>query len=145
MQASQETRRRVDIRDAVRDFQQWRVTRPRGARIPVNLWQSAVSLAAVHGVSKAATALGLDYYALKQRLNARSGDARARAKASGGERATPFVEVPLAIATTTVTCAIEVERRGGDAAHSSKLRLELEDVALTDLDALLRSVWSQRL
>ena len=142
MQSSQEACRHGDFSDAVLDFQQWRASRSRGARIPPPLWQSATSLAAVHGVSRTSTALGLDYYALKKRLSAGSGDASA--KANGPDRVTQFVEVPLPSATTTVTCAIEVEKRGGDTAHS-KLRLELEDVTLTDLDALLRSVWSRRL
>jgi hypothetical protein len=143
MQASQETCTHKDFSNTARDFQQWRATRRRGARIPATLWRSATSLAVVHGVSRTALALGLDYYALKKRLGARSRDASASAIARGTDPERQFVEVSLPSATSTFTCAIEVEKPGDDAGHS-KLRLELEDVALGDLDALLRSVWSQR-
>ena len=140
MRPSQETCRQEDFSKPALDFREWRATRRRGARIPAALWRSATSLAAVHGVSRTALALGLDYYALKKRLGARSGDANA--SAGGPDPETQFVEVSLPSATSTVTCAIEIERPEGEAGHS-KLRLELEGVALTELDALLRSVWSR--
>ena len=141
MRPSQETCTPEDFSEVALEFQKWRATRRRGARIPAGLWRSATSLAAVHGVSRTAIALGLDYYGLKKRLGSRSGDASA--SASGPDVETPFVEMSLPSATSTVTCAIEVEKQEGEAGHS-KLRLELEGVALTDLDALLRSVWGRR-
>ena len=141
MQAGQETFNHESIGDTIREFERWRANRPRGARIPATLWRSATALAAVHGVSKTATALGLDYYALKKRLGERP--ARASPGLEGPDPAPGFIEVALPSTTSTVTCTIEVEKLEGDAGHS-KLRLELEDLALTDLDVLLRSLWSRR-
>ena len=140
MQADQETFNHESIGDTIRGFERWRASRPRGARIPATLWRSATALAAVHGVSKTATALGLDYYALKKRLGERP--ARASPAVEGPDPAPGFIEVSLPSTTATFACTIEVEKLGGDAGHS-KLRLELEDLALTDLDALLRSLWSR--
>ena len=48
-------------------FQAWRTRRKVGTRIPRTLWALAVRLAKTHGVCRAATALGLDYYSLKKR------------------------------------------------------------------------------
>ncbi len=141
MQAGQETFNHDAIGDTIREFERWRASRPRGARIPATLWRSATALAAVHGVSKTATALGLDYYALKKRLGDRS--ARASPAVEDPDPVPGFVEVSLPSTTSTFACTIEVEKLEGDAGHS-KLRLELEDMALTDLDALLRSLWSRR-
>ena len=39
---------------------------------PQPLWALAVRLAKTHGVSRTATALGLDYYSLKKRADARA-------------------------------------------------------------------------
>ena len=49
-------------------FKTWRATRPRGQRIPKELWQAAVELAQVHGVCPTATALRLSYYDLQRRM-----------------------------------------------------------------------------
>src|SRR5512142_840526 len=51
-------------------FQAWRERRALGKRIPQPLWALAVRLAKTHGVSRTATALGLDYYSLKKRADA---------------------------------------------------------------------------
>ncbi len=139
MQADQETFNHEAIGDTIREFERWRASRPRGARIPATLWRSAAALAAVHGVSKTATALGLDYYALKKRLGERPTEASPAAE--GPAPAPGFIEVALPSSASTVTCTIEVEKLEGDVGHA-KLRLELEDLALTDLDALLRSLWN---
>src|SRR5215208_6891133 len=47
-------------------FQEWRGRRKRGGRIPQPLRALATRLAEVHGVSRTAAALGLDYYRLKE-------------------------------------------------------------------------------
>ncbi len=53
---------------AERQFTKWRRTRKPGMRIPERLWASAVKLAASHGVHPTASALRLDYYSLKKRI-----------------------------------------------------------------------------
>ena len=51
-------------------FEGWRRTRQVGTRIPDELWSLAVKLADGHGLSRAASVLGLDYYSLKKRVAA---------------------------------------------------------------------------
>ena len=51
-----------------RRFELWRRRRQGRARIPERLWSSAVKLAATYGLCQTARALGLDYNALKQRV-----------------------------------------------------------------------------
>ena len=49
-------------------FAAWRAKRAVGQRIPESLWKSAAEVAAQHGVSRTASLLKLDYYALKKRI-----------------------------------------------------------------------------
>mgnify|MGYP001435105451 CR=1 FL=1 len=67
-------------------FRDWRRKRTLGTRIPEPLWKLAVKLAIAHGVCRTALALGLDYYSLKQRLEAVAGRQPATEPA--------FVELP---------------------------------------------------
>jgi len=46
----------------------WRARRQRGQRIPEEIWNSAVSLARVHGLNPTAAALKLNTYDLQRRL-----------------------------------------------------------------------------
>src|SRR5947207_2037933 len=57
-------------------FQAWRGQRKPGGRIPRVLWAMATRLAAAHGVSRTAAALGLDYYRLKERAEADASEPR---------------------------------------------------------------------
>jgi hypothetical protein len=57
-----------------------------GRRIPQTLWTLAVRLVKTHGVSRTATALGLDYYRLKKQAE-KTGD---QPQSSGPA----FVELP---------------------------------------------------
>ena len=66
----------------------WRATRRAGQRIPEDLWQAAMDLARIHGLSRTATALKLSYYDLRRRLQA--GAARDNRR----RRPPMFVEVP---------------------------------------------------
>ena len=59
-----------DLAQARSRFEDWREQRPGSRRIPQPLWALAVRLASTHGVSRTATALGLDYYSLKKRVQA---------------------------------------------------------------------------
>ena len=59
-----------DLAQARSRFGAWRERRHGGRRIPQPLWNLAVQLASQHGVSRTATALGLDYYNLKKQAEA---------------------------------------------------------------------------
>lgn len=54
--------------DVARRLNAWRARRQRGQRIPEEIWNSAVSLARVHGLNSTAAALKLNYYDLQRRL-----------------------------------------------------------------------------
>jgi len=89
MQREATTETRALFANARREFERWRRSRPRGARIPDRLWQMAMGLARDHGVSKTAQALHLDYYVLQHRLAA-SRVGRAQPRPTAG-----FIELTL--------------------------------------------------
>src|SRR5262245_24849092 len=62
-----------DLERARSRFQAWR-RRKAGGPIPQPLWALAVRLVNTHGVSRTATALGLDYYSLKRRTATAAGE-----------------------------------------------------------------------
>lgn len=121
-------------------FHRWRQTRKPRSRIPVKFWSAAATLAEVHGVSRVATTLGLDYYSLKKQLARRTvtGD-----DAPETSPAPPFWELAPAPGIGVVPpahlgeCTLEL----ADAAGNT-LRLQLRGAATPDLAALSRSFWN---
>jgi|GEM_PF-3286374 hypothetical protein len=49
-------------------IERWRTSRASQGRMPETLWATAAEVAARHGVSRVASALGLGYEGLKQRV-----------------------------------------------------------------------------
>ncbi len=111
-------------------FQAWRVTRKAGSRIPPALWELAVRLAKTHGVSRAATALGLDYYSLQKRAKA----ADTPAQPSGPA----FVELapPVMVAKR---CRFELDNGSG-----ATIRVQLVGYDAADIEALARGFGNAR-
>ncbi len=85
-----------------RRFEQWRGTRKGRSRIPERLWTSAVRLAGAYGLCRTARTLGLDYNALKKRIN--SADPH---DASAPEAA--FVELVSPQRSCLPECIVELE------------------------------------
>ena len=121
------TTRSGDVERVRRQLEQWRRGGGRGRRIPESLWKAVVQLARGQGVSKAARALGLDYYTIKNRLEA---------TAEGSDQR--FVELPLRGLPGSPACVLEVEDGRG-----ARLRLELQGLDAGDLAGVVRSVWSE--
>lgn len=96
-----------------RRFERWRRTRKSHSRIPERLWASAVKLAGAYGLCRTARTLGLDYYALKKRLNS-----TAPHDSSGQQTATPFVE--LLPPQPLPECIVQLEHPRG-----AKMRIRL--------------------
>ncbi len=119
------------LSDVQSEFKRWRRNRRRGTRIPTALWRAAVEAAQDHGISKAAQALRLDYYGLKDRVESAS-------KLSGPEPATGrgFLEIPLGAPSAT-ECVLQLEDGQG-----ARLRVEFKGAALADLETLARAFWS---
>lgn len=70
-----------------RRFERWRRTRKVGARIPKSLWAAAVKAAGQYGIHRAAKALSLDYYSLKDRTEGQAaGNQRGKGRRGGGRR-----------------------------------------------------------
>ena len=111
-------------------FQAWRQERKLGERIPRPLWDLAVRLAKLHGVSRTATALGLDYYALQRRT---------RTVAASAPSSSPaFVELPAPILVGK-ECRLEFDNGAG-----ATLRVRLVGYDAADVEALSRSFWDAR-
>ena len=111
-------------------FEAWRGERKLGARIPRSLWDLAVRLAKLHGVSRTATALGLDYYGLQRRI----GTVAAPVPSSNPA----FVEVQAPIVAGK-ECRLEFDNGAG-----ATLRVRLVGYDAADVEALSRSFWNAR-
>jgi hypothetical protein len=108
---------------------EWRATRThRGAPMPAALWAAAVDVARRHGVGPTARALGVDYATLKRRL------------ATDGEGSSAVVPTFLDLGVTAPlglgACVIAVEGPRG-----RRLRLEVSDLRVPDLLALVHAAW----
>ena len=111
-------------------FQAWRGERKLGERIPRPLWDLAVRLAKLHGVSRTAAALGLDYYGLQRRTGAVVVPAPSSNPA--------FVEVQAPIVAGK-ECRLEFDNGAG-----ATLRVQLVGYDAADVEALSRSFWNTR-
>ena len=117
----------ADLERARSRFQAWRGRRKRGTRIPQSLWTVAVRLAKTHGVCRAATALGLDYYSLKKRT-----ESPATPRQSDGPA---FVEL-AAPAMVAKRCQVELDNGSG-----ATMRVQLVSYDAADIEALSRGFW----
>ena len=71
----------ADLQSLARRFMTWRASRPRGQRIPAELWQAATALARIHGLNPTVAALKVNYYDLQRRLH----------RGEGGRRESPVL------------------------------------------------------
>jgi hypothetical protein len=128
MATSQHGQLPPDLVRGQRRFQAWRGQRKVGCRIPQPLWTMAIRLAKTHGVSRTSTALGLDYYSLKERAEA----AVTPPQSSGPA----FVELtpPVVVARQ---CQLELDNGAG-----ATMRVHLVGYDAADVEALSRSFWN---
>jgi hypothetical protein len=91
-------------------FAAWRQTRAPKSRIPQGLWNLAVELAASEGLNRTAWALKLDYYTLKERVEAAPKNRKTNTSA--------FLELPQ-VALPSKECVIEL----GDGKGLVRIRL----------------------
>ena len=110
-----------------RQFDEYRRTRPRRAKLPESLWDAAADLARQHGVYAVAQSLRLDYMGLKKRLGA-------VANRRPDKSRPVFVELIAPPPATRGECLIEVESLAG-----SKMRIHLKEAAAPDWTSLLRA------
>lgn len=129
------TRRRRDVPARLeglsRRFERWRRTRQGRSRIPEALWASAVKAVGTYGLNPTARALGLNYDALKKRVEAIDGT-------FAGNRVATFVELSAPVLSHSRECILELEKAGG-----AKMRVHLKGVEAADLTAVSRSFWER--
>ena len=113
---------------AEKKFDLWRKNRSGRGRIPKALWQAAVEAAEEHGPSKTAKALRLDYYKLKEHL-----DASLKGHEEPKDRG--FFEVPL-FAPDSRESVLELEDGEG-----ARLRVVLKGSKPAELESLARTFW----
>jgi len=122
---------RADLSRLEARFRRWRQARNRGERIPESLWTAAATLARSEGVNPVARALVLDYYRLKERVEAQDLPVDAVEAAS-------FVE--LAVDRAGPHCTPEIEIVHKDGARllihaSSSMGLALDDLVRAFLES----------
>ena len=113
----------------------WRQGRQHREPIPAGLWSAMATVARVHGLSRVAQALGVNYTAL-QRHAVASG---ARPTAVAGPAAAGFVEVPMPAWSPATQWVLELADRGG-----TRLTVRLSAGDATAALALAQGLWGQQ-
>ena len=123
----------MDIEPVRGELEAWRKSRKHRDRIPEPLWAAMAKLAKTYGVSPVSGALGIDYYALKDRVIASPRPASAIAPSRAA-----FIEVKPLPDSRTAACRVELEDRSG-----TKMTLHLEGSHLDAL-SLVQAFWRRR-
>lgn len=116
-----------------RQLEAWRKSRTHRDRIPEPLWVAMAKLAKTYGVSSVSGALGIDYYALKDRVIASRGPGSAVVPSQ-----TAFIEVKPLPDSRTAACRVELEDGSG-----TKMTLHLDGSHLDAL-SLVEAFWRRR-
>ena len=116
-----------DLAQGRRRFQSWRGQRQGGRRIPQPLWALAIRLVSQHGLSRTATALGLDYYSLKKRVEGVAQEPPSLSPA--------FVELPAPVVVGK-QALFELDNGTG-----ATMRVQLLGYDAADVEALARRFW----
>lgn len=112
-------------------FERWRRNRKQRSPIPEELWASAADLARRYGLAKTARALGLDYYSLKDRIEA--GDRQGWREVNARPAFVELVPHPTAAVSE---CTLELEDPRG-----ARMRFHLKGTAVPDITHLSESFW----
>jgi hypothetical protein len=113
------------------DFERWRQNRKRGEHIPESLWEAAAKLAVTFGVGRVSRALGVGYYALKERSQDGCQPSRNQAAA--------FIELPLPTPTARIDYLVELEDGRG-----AKMTLRLAPGSGNEVLALAQAFWRRQ-
>jgi hypothetical protein len=116
-----------DLAQARSRLQAWRQRRQGIRCIPQPLWDLAVRLVSRHGISRTATALGLDYYSLKKHVE--SADQQPPSPGPA------FVELPAPLLASK-QALFELDNGAG-----ATMRVQLLGYDAADVDALTRRFW----
>ena len=120
------------LAEGAQRFERWRRTRTK-RRIPEALWDLARTLGSEYGVNRTAQALRLDYYDLKQRVEA-GGQEQA-----GALPASSFLEVVASGPVAVRDWVVELED-----ARGVKMTMQLPGATVSDLVVLGQLLFGQR-
>ena len=121
----------TDLGQLKNRFADWRRQRKRGARVPKELWESAVALSSKHSVSEISRTLRIDYPRLKRRVEA-AGNTPEEGECSPAT----FVEVGTTEFTPSADCVVEFENAKG-----MKVRMCFRKGSDLDFAALSKAFW----
>ena len=114
-------------------YEAWRQTRKQGEHIPESLWEAAARLAGAFGVGRVSRALGVGYYALRERVQEGSQPSRS------GHQAAAFIELPLPTPSARVDYLVELEDGRG-----AKMTLRLGPGSGSEVLALAQAFWRRQ-
>ena len=114
-------------------IEQWRSEQKPRTRLPGHLWSLATKLAREFGLNPTASALRLDYYGLKKRL-----ERPVRDDASADTANPSFLELRPVDAKPDAECTIECQNAAG-----TQIRIQLRGRDLPDLTVLCGELWSR--
>lgn len=119
-----------DLEEVRELFEHWRESRKRGARIPAQLWEAAISLFPRYTVNRISRALRLGYEDVRTRVeNA----------AEGGANEYRFWELQLSELQGEIgECRLRAEDGGG-----RKVELELKSIGAGELLKLMGGLWGE--
>jgi hypothetical protein len=119
------------IESVCRRFARWRRNKKHRSPIPDELWKSAADLACAYGLSKTARTLRLNYYSLKERIEAGS-----QQGFRGGDATPAFMELIPQPAAAISECIMEMEDPSG-----ARMRIHLKGSRVPDIKDLSDSFW----
>ena len=122
----------IQIARLLHRIEQWRHSRPHRGPMPEELWALAAKVARQHGIARVARYGRLDYYSLKERLDAQTGQ-----EIHGSAREPAFVELAPLLSGSMTDCTIELEHPKG-----AQMRIHLKSNTAPDLTALAGWFWS---
>jgi hypothetical protein len=120
-----------DLNQMREQLNTWRRSRGSRCRLPIEVWESAASLAREHGVSPVARILRLNFYKLKQRCARRRSPDRPECRSPG------FVEIAVEGSAARADPHCRMEWTDG---RGAKMTLELP-VEVPTLVALTQAFW----
>ena len=123
----------ADLEKTRRRFEQWRQRRKVSTPIPESLWAAAVKVAGRYGISRTARALGVGYYALKDRVEK---ETSASTACSPPHNEATFVELAVPSPAGRGEWLLEWEDASG-----AKMRVHLKGVPARDVAAIGRGLW----
>jgi hypothetical protein len=114
-----------------RRFEEWRRSRKGLSRVPAPLWAAAVKMAGIFGVSRTAQALGVNYNALRKRMERQAavGPTESREIADTG-----FLELMPPTRAGSCQCMLELENASG-----ATMRVHFRGAEVPDLAGIVRS------